>query len=139
MKRKPIILLIEDDNLLQRMYQDKFEKEGYKVNLAVDGEEGLVKMKEERPDLVVLDVMMPNMNGFEVLENMKECTDGANIPVVLLTNLSGEEDAKKGLEMGAVAYLIKSENTPDHIAAKIEEILSAYTRDMDVPDVAVKK
>lgn len=129
MAEKSVVLLIEDDNLMVRMYQDKFTGDGYQVNVALDGEEGLAKLKKEKPVLILLDVMMPKMNGFEVLEKIKADPDTKKIPVILLTNLSGEDDAKKGLEMGAVAYLIKSDYTPDQVAAKVKEILAASTRD----------
>ena len=129
MAQKSVVLLIEDDNLLVRMYQDKFTGDGYKVVVALDGENGLAKLKKEKPTLVLLDIMMPKMNGFEVLKKIKADPSSKNIPVILLTNLGGEDDAKKGLEMGAVAYLIKSDYTPDEVIAKIKEILSASTRD----------
>lgn len=136
MVQKSVLLLIEDDDLLVRMYQDKFTQDGYKVGVALNGEEGLTKLKEEKPDLVLLDIMMPKMNGFEFLKNIKADTDSKNIPVILLTNLSGQGDAKKGLEMGAVAYLIKSNFTPDQIVSKIKEILAASTRDKTIPEAA---
>lgn len=136
MAQEPVILLIEDDNLLVRMYQDKFTQDGYQVNVALDGEDGLIQLKEEKPNLILLDIMMPKMNGFEALKKIKADPDFKNIPVILLTNLSGQDDAKKGLEMGAVAYLIKSDHTPDQIVAKIKEILAASTRDDTIPKTA---
>jgi len=138
MAQKSVVLLIEDDNLLVRMYQDKFTGDGYKVVVALDGENGLAKLKKEKPTLVLLDIMMPKMNGFEVLKKIKADPSSKNIPVILLTNLGGEDDAKKGLEMGAVAYLIKSDYTPDEVIAKIKEILSASTRD-EIPEPKEKE
>jgi DNA-binding response OmpR family regulator len=108
----PKILLIEDDALLIRMYKKKLELDGYNVTTANNGEEGLSKFKKEDPDLVLLDVMMPKMNGFEVLENVKADEQLKKIPVILLTNLgSDDEDIERGLELGAAAYLIKSYST----------------------------
>ncbi len=133
MPKETIILLVEDDNLLIRMYQDKFVRDGYKVNVALNGEEGLVKLKEEKPDLILLDIMMPKMDGFETLKHIKSNSETKGVPVILLTNLGGQDDAKKGLEMGAVAYLIKSEYTPDEIVEKVKEILEASTRDKNLP------
>ena len=104
----------------------------------MDGENGLAKLKKEKPTLVLLDIMMPKMNGFEVLKKIKADSSSKNIPVILLTNLGGEDDAKKGLEMGAVAYLIKSDYTPDEVIAKIKEILSASTRD-EIPEPKEKE
>lgn len=136
MDQKPVVLLIEDDNLLVRMYQDKFTQDGYKVNVALDGEEGLAKLKEEKPTLILLDIMMPKVNGFEALKKIKADPDCKSIPVILLTNLGGQDDAKHGLEMGAVAYMIKSDYTPDQVVAKVKEILAASTRDDAVPKAA---
>lgn len=133
MPEETIILLVEDDNLLVRMYQDKFVRDGYKVNVASNGEEGLVKLKEQKPDLILLDIMMPKMDGFEMLKRIKADPKTKGVPVILLTNLGGQDDAKKGLEMGAVAYLIKSDYTPDEIAEKVKEILEASTRDKSLP------
>lgn len=120
------ILLIEDDALLVRMYQNKLQMDGYEVMVAGDGEEGLARIKEMMPDLILLDIMMPKMNGFEVLEQMKKDETIKTIPVVLLTNLGGsDEDVEKGLELGAVAYLIKSNVVPADVVAKIKEVLAA--------------
>jgi len=139
MAQKSIVLLIEDDNLLVRMYQDKFTVDGYKVVVALNGEEGLAKIKKEKPTLILLDIMMPKLNGFEVLKKIKADPETKSIPVVLLTNLGGQDDAKKGLEMGAVAYLIKSDYTPDETVAKVKEILAGYSPDRDIPKAAEKK
>ncbi len=138
MSKEPLILLVEDDNLIIRMYQDKFKKDGYRVNVALNGEEGLVKLKEEKPILILMDVMMPKMDGFEALKKIKADPDTKKIPVIMLTNLSGENDSKKCLEMGAVAYLVKSDHTPAEIAKKVKEILSGQTHD-DVPKAAGDK
>jgi len=129
------LLLVEDDNLLIRMYEDKFTRDGYEVTTAFTGEDGLIKLKNFQPTLILLDIMLPKMNGFEVLQAIKVDPATKKIPVIMLTNMASEEDSKKGLELGAVAYLVKSENTPDQIVAKIKEILAGYTHD-EVPKVA---
>lgn len=124
------ILLIEDDALLVRMYQKKLELDGYEVHVANNGEDGLKIFKDTKPNLVLLDVMMPKMNGFEVLEAAKNDDDIKETPVILLTNLgSSDEDIEKGLELGAVAYLIKSNVTPAIVVAKVKEILKASGAD----------
>jgi len=138
MASKVKILLVEDDNLLVRMYQDKLESDGYEVAVSEDGEQGLKACKKDKPDLVLLDIMMPKVNGFEMLKQMKEDKGLKTIPVVLLTNLGGKDDAQRGLEMGAVAYLIKSDYTPDEIIKKIKEILHASTRDKEKVPEAVE-
>src|SRR3989344_6028291 len=98
------ILLTEDDPLMVRMYQRKLVNDGYEVDIASNGEEGLVKIRSFRPDLVLLDIMMPKLNGLQVLERMKADPTISKIPVVILTNLGGsEEDIERGLGLGAVA------------------------------------
>jgi len=129
------ILIIDDDPLLVTMYEQKFRKDGYEVATALDGEEGLKKIKEEKPTLALLDIMMPKMNGFEVLEAVKKDPQIKNIPVVLLTNLARDEgDINKGLEMGAVTYLVKSQIKPSQVVEKVKEILAATGRD-NIPEV----
>lgn len=123
------ILLIEDDPLMIRMYQRKLLKDKYEVQSAVDGEEGLLKIRSFKPDLVLLDVMMPKLNGLQVLERMKADPAIAHIPVIILTNLGGsQEDINRGLELGAVAYLIKSAYRPDEVVAKVKEVLAAMIK-----------
>ncbi len=139
MAEKNKILLVEDDDLLVRMYQDKFTRDGNKITVALDGEEGLAKLREERPDLILLDILMPKMDGYEMLKRVKADPELKSIPVILLTNLGGQDDPRKGLEMGAVAYLIKSDYTPDQVVAKVKEILAGYTHDKVLPKVAEKE
>lgn len=128
------ILLVDDDPLLVRMYQKKLENDGYTVATASDGEEGLVKVSEFLPDLILLDVMMPKLNGFLVLTKLKENPETAKIPVIMLTNVgSSDEDAEQGLELGAVAYLVKAVNRPSKVVSRVKEILSGYVR--EIPQV----
>ena len=129
------ILIVDDDQLLVTMYEKKFEKDGYEVSTALNGEEGLKKIKEEEPTVVLLDIMMPGVNGLEVLAAVKKDPKIKDIPIILLTNLArGEEDIHKGLEMGAVAYLVKSRLRPSQVVAKVKEILAATKRD-GLPEV----
>lgn len=128
------ILLVDDDALLVRMYQKKLENDGYIVATADDGETALQKVSELKPDLILLDIMMPKLNGLDVLAILKENQATANIPVILLTNVGGsDEDAQRGLEMGAVAYLVKASNRPKAVVEKVKEILKGYVR--EVPQV----
>lgn len=130
-----ILLVVEDDPLMQRMYQKIFTFEKYDVVTAADGEEALVKVKEEKPTLILLDVMMPKMNGLEVLDRLKADTDTKAIPVIMLTNLAGQQDAETALSKGAVKYIIKSEHEPKEVAKMVDEVLAGYTRN-DVPQAA---
>lgn len=126
------ILVIEDDALLSRMYQTIFVTNNYEVDVAVDGEEGLVKARKGRPTLILLDIMMPKLNGMEVLERLKSDPELRDIPVVILTNLAGNNDVQTALKLGAVRYIIKSENRPKQVEEIVRGILAGYTRG-DVP------
>jgi CheY-like chemotaxis protein len=123
-----LILIIEDDPLMSRMYQKIFTFEGHEVEMADNGQAGLDLLRTKRPALVMLDVMMPKMNGFEVLEKIKSDPETKAIPVVMLTNLAGEQDAEAALSKGAIKYIIKSEHEPKEISDMVKEILAGYTR-----------
>src|SRR3972149_4460905 len=123
------ILIVEDDPLMSRMYQKIFTFEGYEVAMAGNGEEGLEAAKKGKPNLVLLDVMMPKMNGLEVLEKLKIDPETKGIPVIMLTNLVYQKDAETALAKGAVKYIIKSEHEPKEIADMVKQILAGYTRD----------
>ena len=129
------ILIVEDDPLMSRMYQKIFKFEGYEADFAIDGEEGLEKIRSEKPTLILLDIMMPKMNGLEVLDKLKLDPETKDIPVVMLTNLAGTQDAESALEKGAVKYIIKSEYEPKQVVNMVKEILIGYTRD-DVPSAS---
>lgn len=126
------ILIVEDDPLMSRMYQKIFTFEGYEVEMAGDGQEGFEKAKTVNPTIVLLDVMMPKMNGLQVLEKLKLDPATKLIPVVMLTNLAGQQDAEEALSRGAVKYIIKSEYEPKQVANMVKEILAGYTRN-EVP------
>lgn len=122
------ILIVEDDPLMSRMYEKIFTFEKYDVSLANNGEDGLEKVRKDKPNLILLDVMMPKMNGLEVLKKLKEDPDLKAIPVVMLTNLAGEKDAETAMSQGAVKYIVKSEYEPKQVADMVKEILAGYTR-----------
>jgi len=118
------ILIVEDDPLMSRVYCTTFKIKGYEVEAAMDGEEGITKTSSFRPDLVLLDVMMPKKNGFEVLNTLKSDPSTRSIPVVMLTNLAGEKDMETALACGALKYIVKSDHDPDKVADMITEMLS---------------
>lgn len=122
------VLIVEDDPLMSRMYQKIFTFEGYEVHMAVDGQDGLDQARELKPTLILLDVMMPKLNGLQVLEKLKEDPDTKAIPVVMLTNLASEQDAEAAMSKGAVKYIIKSEHEPKEVADMVKEVLAGYTR-----------
>jgi len=117
------ILIIEDDKFLRELVIRKLIKEGYETSEAVDGEEGIKKIKEGKPDLILLDLILPGIDGFEVLSKMKEDPALASIPVIILSNLGQKDDVEKGLKMGAIDYLIKAHFTPGEIIEKIKVVL----------------
>lgn len=126
------IAIIEDDALLAQMYAQKFKKDGFEVVMANDGKQGLTLVKKEMPSLVLLDIMMPEMNGLEVLKAIKDDPDQKikSIPVILLTNLArGTEDINRGLELGAATYLVKSKVKPTGVVIKVKEVLEASGED----------
>jgi DNA-binding response OmpR family regulator len=134
------IYIVEDDPLMSRMYEKAFRLNGYDVELAFDGEEGLKKLGEmsDKPTVMLLDIMMPKMSGFDVLKKIKEDKDLKKIPVIALTNLAGKDDAEKALELGAVLYLVKSQYDPKEVVEKVKEIIAGYDRGDDTPKVKVK-
>lgn len=123
------ILIVEDDPLMARLYQKAFSFEGYQVDVAHDGEEGLIKIKESPPTMVLLDIMMPKMNGLEVMDAVKANPKTKKIPVIILTNLAADKDAETALLKGAVKYIVKSEHDPKEVVDIVKEILTGYTRD----------
>jgi CheY-like chemotaxis protein len=129
------VLIVEDDPLISRMYQKIFTFEKFEVDVAANGEEALSKVSSFAPGLILLDVMMPKMNGLQVLEKLKEDSQTKNIPVVMLTNLAGQQDAETAIAKGAVKYIIKSEYEPKQVVEMVKEVLAGYARN-DVPSAA---
>jgi len=120
---KTNILLVEDDSFLAGMYVAKLDLEGFEVHLAADGEKGLKMAKEERPDIILLDIILPKMSGFDVLKSLKDDAKTKDIPVILLTNLGQRGDVKKGLDLGAIDYLIKAHFMPSEVVEKIKKLV----------------
>jgi DNA-binding response OmpR family regulator len=119
------ILLVEDDALISEMYVNKLSSAGFEVAVAKDGDEAIAKTKEIKPDLILLDVVLPKKDGFEILKEIKEYPETKNIKAIFLTNLGEEENIKRGREAQADAYLIKAHSTPSDIVEKVKEILEA--------------
>jgi len=117
------ILVIEDDKFLRELISRKLTGEGFDVLEAVDGEEGIKKIKEGKPDLVLLDLILPSIDGFEILTRVRDDPEVSSIPVIILSNLGQREEVEKGLKLGAVDYLIKAHFTPGEIIEKIKNVL----------------
>lgn len=118
------ILIAEDDSFLAQMYSEKLETEGFKVVLATNGVEAIDRMKLEKPDLLLLDLLMPKKDGFEVLKEKIADKDIKNIPVIVLTNLSQNEDIKRCYDLGARDFMIKAYFIPAEIISKIKVLLN---------------
>lgn len=117
------IVLVEDDPTLVDMYTVKFTQEGFDLKVAQDGAQGLELAKRELPAVVLLDVIMPGMDGFAVLEALKNNPSTKSIPVLLLTNLGQDADKQKGEKLGAADYLVKANLTPGEVVEKVRSLL----------------
>ncbi len=124
MADKEKILIIEDDRFISKMYQLKLSLDGYTVQVAENGKVGLELSKSFLPDIVLLDILMPEMDGFEVLKNLKATANTKDIPVLIMSNLGQEDHIQKGKEMGAVGYIVKTQYTPAKIVEIIKEVLA---------------
>lgn len=117
------ILIIEDEKILAEMYQDKFTQAGFKVLLAFDSKEGLELTKKEKPDLIILDILLPRENGVIFLEWLKKDPEISSIPVVVFSNYDDPETKKETAKYGVLGYLIKANYTPKEIVEKIKSYL----------------
>lgn len=117
------ILIVEDDVFLADLYKTKFTLEGFKVAAAYDGEKGLELAKKVVPDVILLDLVLPKMSGFDVLREIKLDKKVRDVPVILLTNLSQKSDVEKGMKLGADDYLIKAHFMPSEVVEKIKKLV----------------
>lgn len=120
---KKSVLLVEDDEFLSELYATKLTLEGFEVIAATDGKKGLKLALEKKPDLILLDIILPKLDGFEVLKAIKADPAGKAVPVILLTNLSQRDEVNRGLELGAVDYLIKAHFMPSEVVKKIKSVI----------------
>lgn len=121
MENKKKILVVEDEATLQKALNDVLAQEGYEVLSALDGATGLDLAKKEKPDLILLDIILPKMDGFDVLKGLKE--ENSKIPVIVLTNLSDINDIQKALDLGATTYLVKADFHLGDVLKKVKETL----------------
>ncbi len=119
---KQKILMVEEDRFLRKIYRNKFNKEDFEFIEATNGQEGLNKVIFEKPDIVLLDLILPRKSGFDVLVEMKKNKETKNIPVIIFSNLGQESDIKRGLSLGAQEYLIKSETSLSDVVDKVKEL-----------------
>ena len=125
MEANKIILLVDDDLTLREMYEERLKAEGFKIVQASNGEEALAKAKEEKPHVVLLDIMMPKINGFDVLKTLKADPNTKNVPVIILSALIQDVDRVEGKKLGAFDYIVKSETMPGEVIEKIKAALKA--------------
>ncbi len=123
MDSKLKILIVEDDEFLRSLTAKRLEKEGYVVTVAVDGESALVTAAQEKPNLIFLDLLLPGLDGFEVLGKLKANAELKSVPVVVFSNLGQKEDIERAKQLGADEFLIKANFTLDDVMSKINEIL----------------
>lgn len=127
---KTRILLVDDDTTLLDMYKERLLMSNYEVITASNGEEALAKAVETLPHVILLDIMMPKINGFDVLNIVKTTTETKDIPVIMLTALTQDTHRQKGITNGAAAYIVKSETMPKDVIAKIEEVIDKQAQKM---------
>ncbi|MFA4998445.1 MAG: response regulator [Candidatus Paceibacterota bacterium] len=117
------ILIIEDEKLLSEMYEEKFSQSGFSVMVAHSAEEGFESLKEYKPDLILLDILLPQENGIQFLKRAKDVSEISKIPVIVFSNYDDPETKKKASDLGARDYLIKTNFTPSEIVGKIKDFL----------------
>ena len=118
------ILVVEDDKFLRDLLVHRLEEENFEVLVSIEGQDALKKIRDEMAQIILLDLILPGLDGFEVLKQMKQDSAINKIPVVILSNLGQREEVEKGIGLGAVDYLIKAHFTPGEIISKIKEVLS---------------
>ena len=124
MRKKTKILIAEDDKFLSRVLSDKFTREGYEVSVASNGLEAINKIKAEKPDVVLLDIVMPGKSGFEILEEVKKDKKYKDIPIIILSNLGQKIDIERGKKFGVIDYLVKSNIPINDVLGTVEKLLA---------------
>ncbi len=127
------VIMVDDDKMLVDMYKERLELAGYNIVVSRNGEEGLAKVRMEKPDIVLLDIMMPKINGYEALASLKSDPQTKDIPVIMLSALMRDFNREKAVEAGADDYLIKSEAMPSDVITKIEQVLQKYGKGATPP------
>ena len=117
------ILLIEDDPFLIDIYVTKFKESGFSVEVANDGESAFRYLEEKKPDLVILDIVLPQIDGWEILRKIKSAPGLKDLKVIILSNLSQKEEVERGINLGSIKYLIKAHYTPSQVVEEIKEII----------------
>ena len=117
------ILIVDDDPFILDMYVIKFKEQGFQIDTATDGKMALEKIQTNNPDIVLLDVVMPKMDGFDVIKKIQENKIPRTFKILFLTNFGQKEDVERGMQLGADGYIIKAHFTPSEVVAKVKEVL----------------
>ena len=128
------ILIIEDDRYISKMYQLKLSLEGYEVQVGENGRQGVDKVKEFMPDIILCDILMPELDGFEVIKIVKSDEATKSIPILIMSNLGQEDHIQKGMSLGAIGYIVKSQYTPSKVVETIKQVLGEKPAGEEVPD-----
>jgi len=128
MKQSKKVLIVEDEASLLRVLADKFRREGFEVFTATDGHDGLTKASKNKPDIIVLDIVMPSMDGLEMLKKLRENKWGNHTPVLILSNLSDPEQINEATGRGMVQYLVKSNWGLDDVVEKVRQTLQPHSK-----------
>lgn len=123
MEEGKTILLVDDDLTLREMYEERLKTEGFNIIQATNGEEAIAKARETKPNVILLDIMMPKINGFDVMKELKADADTKGIPIIVLTALIQDVDRVQGKKLGAADYIVKSETMPGEVIAKIRNAI----------------
>lgn len=129
------VLMVDDDKMLLDMYKERLELAGYKVTSCSNGEECLKTINQAKPDIILLDIMMPKVNGYDTLASIKSDPATKDIPVIILSALVRDINKSRAIEAGADDYIIKSEVMPADVIKKIENVLSKYQKDIPLQAV----
>ncbi len=123
MEDKKLVLLVDDDLTLREMYEERLKTEGFEIVQATNGSEAIQRAKEKKPAIVLLDIMMPKVNGFDVLKMMRADKELKDVPIIVLTALIQDVDRAQGKKLGATDYIVKSETMPGEVIVKIKKAL----------------
>ncbi len=130
------ILLVEDDAVLAKVLYEELSDADFEVTQAYDGEAGLRMVFEKMPDLILLDILLPKKNGFEVLEAIKKSPRANQIPIIILTMLGSDEDIKKGLQLGASDYIVKSQHALPEVVEKVKKFFAKEPQPATIAEVS---
>ncbi len=124
MEDKKLVLLVDDDLTLREMYEERLKTEGFEIVQATNGSEAIQRAKEKKPAIILLDIMMPKVNGFDVLKMMRADKELKDVPIIVLTALIQDVDRAQGKKLGATDYIVKSETMPGEVIVKIKKALN---------------